>query len=450
MPFQLVKTNLPARPVVMVVIEQMTAFGVLLIVVAGYATVWALYLLLIPLVASLRRSGQRDAFKPADREWPTIAVIVPARNAAQVVERCIRSLRTCNYPMGKLDTYVVADHCSDATAERAESAGATILTRNDGPTGKTYALAWALEALKERGITADLYVIVDATAQVEPNFLAAMAERWEQGEHIIANHTFVSSENQTWYARCLALMFVHRNLQNLTRDRIGLSAMLTGCGMAFSRKYIQQFGWSLALPSLSRGSHPTEDWRHAVRAVEQGYRVAFAEDARVATSLRGSLTEATQQGARWERGRIATAGTHAVKLLVQGFMRQSLVKVFAALDAIQPPVAILSAISLFVAVSSMVAPGTRLSGVAGLIPITLVGMYALVVVLRGRHEGITLTTAMWAPFYIAWRCITFFLAWGLLDRIDLSRRRKDAAEDLARNTPSLAPDGKSSPPSIPR
>ena len=137
----------------------MTAFAILLIVVIGYATVWALYLLLIPLMASLRRPRQRNALRLADRGWPTIAVIVPARNVARLVESCIRSLRACNYSMEKVDIYVVADHCTDNTAGCTRAAGATVLTRDDGPKGKMEALAWALTALTERGVTPDLYVM---------------------------------------------------------------------------------------------------------------------------------------------------------------------------------------------------------------------------------------------------------------------------------------------------
>ncbi len=418
----------------------MTAFEILLIVVSSYATVWALYLLIIPLVANLRAPRQRNGFRLADREWPTIAVIVPARNAARPVESCIASLRACNYPSDKFAIYVVADHCSDDTAGCAEAAGATVLNRNDGPTGKPYAIAWALQELNNRGITSDLYVIVDSTAQVEPNFLSAMGECWRHGEDIVSGHPMLSAENKSWYARCLGLMLVHRNLQCWARERLGLSALLEGRGMAYSRNYIQRFGWSLALPKL-QSSHPTQDWRHAVKAVEQGCRVAFAEDARVVTPLRGSLTEATQQGARWERGRLVNAGAYGLRLLVHGVKQRDLVKVFAALDAIQPPVAILGGLSLGLAVLSMLTPRAILGGIGGLIPLIVVGLYGLGVAFKGRHEGIGLTTAMWAPFYVAWRCVTFILAWGFLDRINLCRRGKDAAGDVDQSVVHSAPGG---------
>jgi len=395
-------------------------------IVTAYATVWALYLLLFPVVASLWKSRAKALKNTLDTEYPTIAVIIPARNMGQVIGRCIGSLRTCHYPADKVDFYVVADHCSDDTAGRAQEAGATVLARQDGLPGKTYTLAWALEELRVRGITHELYVIVDATVQVTATFLVALAKRWQQGEDIITSHPRLSAENQAWYARCLGLMLVHRNLQNSSRERLHLSALLEGRGMAYSQSYIRRFGWHLALPKLNRGLHPTEDWRHGVQAVEQGYRVAFAQDAWITTPLRNSLIHATKQGSRWERGRMVNAATHALRVLLRGLWRRDLIKIFAALDAIQPPVAILGALSLGLAITSAFLPSASLMRLASLAPLPFVLLYGVGVALRGRREGIGIVAIAWAPLYIAWRCITFALAWGCLDRIRLGRAQKGA------------------------
>jgi 1,2-diacylglycerol 3-beta-glucosyltransferase len=411
----------------------MTTMEIIQAIFTGYATAWVLYLLLLPTIAGLCRSRVKTIKRTAEPKWPTVAIIIPARNAASVVAKCLGSLRMCNYPMERVDTYVVADHCSDETAECAQSAGATALIRHQGPEGKTYALAWALAELAERGVTPDLYVIVDATVQVEPNFLASLAECWRQGEEIITAHPVLSSENRAWYARCLGLMIVHRNVQNWSRERLGLSALLDGRGMAYSRAYIQRFGWRLALPASSRGRHPTEDWRHAIRAVEQGYRVAFAQGARSATPLRSSLIEATKQGSRWERGRLINAGTYALRVLMRGLRQRDRLKICAGLDAVQPPVAILGGLSLLLAAITAVMPGVSGMRIAPFVPFTLVTLYGVVVALRGRREGIGLGAIFWAPVYIAWRCTTFVFAWGFLDRMDFHRQRTRRA---SRSRPS--------------
>jgi cellulose synthase/poly-beta-1,6-N-acetylglucosamine synthase-like glycosyltransferase len=402
----------------------MTSMQILLALITAYATVWALYLLLFPLVASILEPSVKTLKRFTNAGRPTIATIIPARNAARVIANCICSLHACNYPREQVDIYVVADHCSDDTAQCAQAAGATALIRTAGPPGKTYTLAWALEELTQRGVTPALYLIVDATVQVEANFLTSVAECWQQGEEIITSHQVVSSGNRAWYARCLGLMLVHRNLQNWSRERLGLSALLEGRGMAYSQRYIRRFGWHLALPASSQTLHPTEDFRHAVQAVEQGYRVAFADDAWIYTPLRDSLIEATKQGSRWDRGRMLNAGTHALRLLMRGLWQRDLLKTFAAVDAIQPPVAILGGLSVAMAAIAVFIPVVRFTYIGSFVPLALVLVYGWGVAWRGRREGIGLGTALWAPLYVAWRCATFVLAWVCLDRIGLGRRQK--------------------------
>ena len=395
----------------------MIALALLQAVATVYATVWALYLLVFPAAASMLKPRARAIKRKTESLWPAVAIIVPAHNMAHVIAQCVDSLLRCHYPQDNVTIYVVADHCTDDTAARAEAAGAMVLTRQDGPQGKTYTLAWSIDSLTQRSIEPDLYVITDATVQVDPHFLTALAEAWQQGEDIVTSCVTASPANQKWYVRCLGLMLVHRNRQSWCREQLGLSAWLDGRGMAYSRDYIQRFGWHLALPTGPQSFHPTEDWRHGVRIVEQGYRVAFTSKATVVTPLRHSLVAATQQGARWERGRWINAGTHALRLLYHGLMQRELIKVCAALDAIQPPVALLGALTIVLALSAMWFPSVSWLGLWAFVPFILTGVYGLIVAVRGHREGIHFVTMFWAPIYIAWRCTSFVLAWVFLDRL---------------------------------
>jgi cellulose synthase/poly-beta-1,6-N-acetylglucosamine synthase-like glycosyltransferase len=408
-----------------VLAKDMSAGFLLWSIATAYAVFWSTYVVLLPLVATLPRRQDSPVKRRPDASRPSIAVIVPAHNMEQVITRCIASLADERNAGHQLEIYVVADHCTDNTADLARHAGAEVLTRNEGSRGKTYTLAWAIATLKDRGADPDMYVIVDATARIEAGFFDALTAHWSAGENIVVSHPVVDAANQQWFARCLGLTLAHRNLQNRARQRLGLSSLIEGRGMAYSRRYIKEFGWRLALPTSTRkGSHPTEDWRHAVQAVSHGFRVAFADDARVVTPLRDSLGAATQQGARWERGRMLNAGTHALKLLMRGIRDRSRIKTLAALDAIQPPVAILGVIAVILAAFSFSVPVSTLGTVVGMMPFALFLLYGLLVVAQGRKDGIEATAVLWAPVYLAWRFASFMLAWVFVDKLNLSARRK--------------------------
>ena len=57
------------------------------------------------------------------------AAVVAARNEAAVIANLFRTLKEQNYPSELLDVIVVADNCTDNTAEVARSAGAIVYER---------------------------------------------------------------------------------------------------------------------------------------------------------------------------------------------------------------------------------------------------------------------------------------------------------------------------------
>jgi len=381
---------------------------ILQVTFGGIAVLWTLYVVAMPLVARLRRPPPSRSASAL----PSFAVIVPAHDMEDHVGGCIAALKASNYPADRISIFVVADHCRDRTAARAREAGAEVLERSEAPAGKTYALAWTFELLRRKGLAHDYFVVTDGTARVDRGFLAAMARLCQAGETIVVGHSVRATDATQWFAKCLGLTLVHRNLQNWARERLGLSSLIEGRGMAYSRSYIEKHGWNLAVPTqAAAGQHPTEDWRHGVRVVEHGYRVAYADEARVYTPLRDTLGDATRQGIRWERGRQLNAITHGLQLLKTAFRTRNRITFFAALDAIQLPVAVLGALCVAVAVLTWAWPGEPWLNALGFAPVILMACYGLLVTMRGRADGIPASTVLFAPFYLLWRLASFVLAW---------------------------------------
>jgi len=64
---------------------------------------------------------RRQTAPPAPDTWPTVSVIVPARNEAHDIEDCLDSLRATDYPADRLEIIVVDDFSTDDTAERVRA-----------------------------------------------------------------------------------------------------------------------------------------------------------------------------------------------------------------------------------------------------------------------------------------------------------------------------------------
>ena len=64
-------------------------------------------------------SGARDA--PRDGDWPSVAVVIPARNEADGIGRAVASVLAQDYS-GPLRLFVTDDNSDDGTAEVARAA----------------------------------------------------------------------------------------------------------------------------------------------------------------------------------------------------------------------------------------------------------------------------------------------------------------------------------------
>jgi hopene-associated glycosyltransferase HpnB len=168
------------------------------------------------------RSTDADRHVPKEPpQWPTVAVIVPARNEAETIAQVTASLVLQNYP-GEFSITLVDDHSTDATAEIARQAadqhGAaerlTILSASNLPSGWTGKL-WALnEGLlrSEASPTApqppDFYWFTDADVAHAPDTLRDLIARAVQGSLDLTS-LMVMLQAQTFPERALIPAFLY-------------------------------------------------------------------------------------------------------------------------------------------------------------------------------------------------------------------------------------------------
>ncbi len=86
-------------------------------------SVWILIPILVDGVDSLYRiilvlakGRKREEFKVSEEDLPNVSVIIPARNEAKVIDRCLNSLKIQDYPHDKLEVIVVDDGSTDGTS----------------------------------------------------------------------------------------------------------------------------------------------------------------------------------------------------------------------------------------------------------------------------------------------------------------------------------------------
>ena len=135
---------------------------------------WSLPWVLPPTVAIVRAFHSRhlDEFSPDVADPPFVSVIIPARNEANNIARCVRSVLASRYP--RLEVVVVDDHSTDGTADitRATAGGDSrirIISNPDLPAG-WFGKQWAC-ANGEQAARGDILVFTDADTEHSPDLL---------------------------------------------------------------------------------------------------------------------------------------------------------------------------------------------------------------------------------------------------------------------------------------
>ena len=103
------------------ILAQMSFVDVFNICVFLIFTLCYFYQIVYVFVSLTRKPPSRDA--KANHHY---AVLISARNESAVIADLIRSIRSQNYPQELIDIFLVADNCTDNTAEVARNAGAVV------------------------------------------------------------------------------------------------------------------------------------------------------------------------------------------------------------------------------------------------------------------------------------------------------------------------------------
>ncbi len=114
-------------------------------------TLWLVFIIVYQLYISV--FGFRRQTKDYADHDPQLRylVLVPAHNEEAVIGGIIQNLQMMDYPKELYDFYILADNCTDRTAEVARSLGANVIEkyqeRHAAPTGKPVVQQKALQQL---------------------------------------------------------------------------------------------------------------------------------------------------------------------------------------------------------------------------------------------------------------------------------------------------------------
>lgn len=249
-------------------------------------------------LAAVSLAGSLPTHPPPPSSQPQhrFVVLIPGRNEQDQVHMPIRSALASSYPASQRRVVVVADNCSDATADRARAEGVEVWERTDpARASKGAAVGWALERLLPKDDW-DAVVFLDADAVVDADFFQVIDRRLAQGHQVVQGERHVTNAAGSLVARLAQMSSAAQCvLRPRGRARLGGAAKLVGNGMVIHRQVFGLCPW--------RAEGLVEDVEYWLELLARGVHPVHEPFAMVSDLMPTHLASARVQRTRWEAGR---------------------------------------------------------------------------------------------------------------------------------------------------
>ncbi len=278
-------------------------------------------------------SGTAESLVQQSGRRPTVTVLVPAHNEAQVIAPTLEAIV---YQLGEDDSLlVVADNCTDNTAAIARECGAIVIERKDeNRRGKGYALDFGVQFLAEND-PPEVVVIIDADCQICSSCIDILARRAESEHRPIQALYLMLSPARKSIPQAIAefAWLVKNQVRPSGMLRLGLPCQLMGTGMAFS--------WDLLRQANLAHGNMVEDMKLGIDLALLGFPPLFCPAALVTSEFPTSEEVTGKQRKRWEHGHLATILAETPALLKAALQRRDPDLLAMALDLAVPPLSVL-------------------------------------------------------------------------------------------------------------
>lgn len=265
---------------------------------------------------------------------PRFAVLVPAHNEEYGIGETVLAIRRDLPPECRV--LVVADNCSDSTAERAANAGAEVVERHDvARRGKGYALAAGLNALAES--PPEAVIFLDADCRLNEGGFALLARACVAGGGPVqSGNIMLANVAGTQQSRLAEFAWrIKNDMRPTGYARLDMPCQLLGTGMALP--------WRCIKPDNFATGHVTEDMLIGIELAVSGFAPRFVRAAMVTSFFPQTAAAQHEQKRRWMHGHLALIRSHVPKLAMAALRKWDIRLLAMAADILVPPLGLLAA-----------------------------------------------------------------------------------------------------------
>lgn len=304
----------------------------------GFLTsIYGVYFVVLAFWGEWRKKSkpQKTSMPPETR----FALLVAARNEAEVISNLIASLQRQSYPAELYDIFVAPNNCTDHTRDIAAACGARIFD----PVGEIRSKGDVLAQFVEACLTENKYdaiCVFDADNIVHPDFLRHMDLARQSGARVAQGFKNSKNPGDNAVAAGFSIYFwIVDRFYNASREALGLSSFITGTGFMVTLSFLQEIGgWKTRTL--------TEDYEFSAQCVLAGERVRYVADAIVYDEQPLTFTQSWKQRRRWSTGNFDSTRYYLKDLCKEALRRRCAVCLDLAMTYFSPVIFVLSVLGL--------------------------------------------------------------------------------------------------------
>lgn len=327
---------------------------------------------------------------------PRTTILMPAHDEVATIEKTLFLLAPILSDNIRL--LVVADNCSDATAQLVRSAGYEVIERVDPDrVGKGHALAFGRDHL--RAAPPACVIVLDADCETDGLSVEALAKC------CLANNAAVQASDVLKPDLSASPKVQISNfafwIKNVVRQRgaqrLGGGAVLMGTGMGFP--------WTIFESAPLATSNIVEDLALGIHLTQSRQAPIFLEQAMV-VSAAASESATLGQRTRWEQGFLATAKSHGLRALGAGLLSGNGKLLWLGLHLLVPPLALLmsSALAVLAFLGAMaLAIGYYSAFWSLIIAMAIAAVAVLLNWFTGGRQWLGFMALICLPLYVVWK-----------------------------------------------
>ncbi|BAZ44095.1 hypothetical protein NIES4102_11010 [Chondrocystis sp. NIES-4102] len=378
-----------------------TVFNKIVFLLITSVLLFLVIILFAECIAALLPARSKNKYSNSNEPRPSVGILVPAHNEAVGIAQTLKTLLPQLTSQDQL--IVIADNCSDRTADICRQFEVTVLERfNNQEKGKGYALDYGLRFLAPN--PPEVVIVFDADCYVHPGTIDELAKLAKiSGRPVQPINILHQPAKANPKSVISALAFTVKNLVRPTGLHwLGLPCLLT-MGTAFP--------WSVISQAPLATNNIVEDMQLGIDLAIAGNNPLFCPQGKVTGFLPQKEQAAKSQKVRWIHGHLQTLKTQVPRLIKAAIIQRRFELLAIAFDLCIPPLSLLSIAWLITLVAGLFIGFWQQYWTISILSIITGLMIFLAVIgswFKFARQDIALINLLSIPFYLLWKLPIYF------------------------------------------